>query len=50
MSEEDKHKQILGALEKVAQKMEYGVIVVELKVHRGQFTAGDVIEKKEKLG
>jgi len=47
---DDKHKEILLKLEKKAEEMEYGVITVELKVHQGKFSAGEVIEKREKLG
>jgi hypothetical protein len=47
---EDKHTEIIAKLQKKAQEMEYGVLTVELKVHQGKFSAGEIIEKREKLG
>lgn len=47
---EDKQTEILAALIKKAEEIQYGEITVSFKIHKGKISAGEVIEKKEKLG
>ena len=48
--DEDKHETIVKAIEDKAWQMRFGVIVIELKVHNGKLSGGEIIEKREKLG
>jgi hypothetical protein len=47
---EDKEDNILRELKRRAQEIRFGMITVEFKIHEGKIMAGDIIEKKEKLG
>lgn len=47
---EDKEEKIIKRLKEIAGQLQYGMIVVELKVTNGKIMAGDIIQKKEKLG
>jgi hypothetical protein len=48
--DDDKHETIIKSLETKAEIMGYGVLVIEFKIHGGKLSAGEVIEKREKLG
>ena len=47
---DDKHEQIIEALEVKAKEIKFGLLTVEFKIHDGKLSAGEVIEKREKLG
>jgi hypothetical protein len=47
---EDKEKVIIEELKRRAQEMRFGNITVEFKISDGRIMAGDIIQKREKLG
>ena len=50
MPEEDKHNQILEAIECKAKEIKFGILTIELKIHNGRLSSGEVISQREKLG
>ncbi len=50
MSTEDKQEVIIRELKLRAEEMRFGTITVEFKVTDGKIMAGDIIQKREKLG
>jgi hypothetical protein len=48
--DEDKHETIIKAIEDKAEQMRFGVIVIELKVHNGKLSGGEILSQREKLG
>ena len=47
---EDKQEQILKELKRRAEEVKFGTITVEFKITDGKIMAGDIIQKREKLG
>jgi hypothetical protein len=47
---EDKQQNIINELKRRAEEIRYGTITVEFKITNGQIMAGDIIQKREKLG
>ena len=47
---EDKPNPVLRATEVEAEKLGYGTMVCEYKIHQGKIMAGEIIEKRKKLG
>ena len=47
---EDKDDQIIRELKRRAEEINFGTITVEFKVSEGKIMAGDIIQKREKLG
>ena len=45
-----KQKTILDQLQLKAEQLNFGTMVVELKVQDGKITSGEIIEQKIKLG
>jgi hypothetical protein len=45
-----KQDSIINELKRRACEMRFGTMTVELKIHEGQIMAGEIIEKREKLG
>ena len=50
MSGEDKQEQILKELKRRAEEIRFGTITVDFKVSDGKIMAGEIIQKREKLG
>ncbi len=47
---EDKEELILKRLKEIAQEIRFGSLIIELKITEGRIMAGDIIQRKEKLG
>ena len=47
---EDKDDQIIKELKRRAEEIRFGNITVEFKITDGKIMAGDIIQKREKLG
>ena len=47
---EDKQDKIISELKRRAEEMRFGTITVEFKITDGKIMAGDIIQKREKLG
>lgn len=47
---EDKQVIILNELKRRAEEIRFGTITVEFKISDGKIMAGDIIQKREKLG
>jgi len=47
---EDKENLIINRLKEVAKEIKFGTLTVEFKITEGKIMAGDIIQKKEKLG
>lgn len=46
----DKEEQIIKELKRRAEEMRFGTLTIELKVHEGKISAGEIIEERRKLG
>lgn len=46
----DKQETIIQELKRRAEEMRFGTLTVEFKVTEGKIMAGDIIQKREKLG
>lgn len=47
---EDREELIIKRLKEIAQEIKFGTLTVELKITEGKIMAGDIIQRKEKLG
>ncbi len=47
---EDKQTQILEELKRRAQEIRFGSMTIELRIHEGKISGGEIIHKKVKLG
>ena len=47
---EDKQVIILNELKRRAEEIRFGTLTVEFKITDGKIMAGDIIQKREKLG
>jgi len=46
----DKHDNILKDIERKAKELRFGRLTIELKIHEGEISYGEVKEKVEGLG
>jgi len=45
-----KQNEILEKLQKKAEQLDFGVMLIEFKVQDGKITSGEILEQKIKLG